>query len=173
MTKSWDRVFVNYSCDKLEQLTDRICDCLDKLDNEEIWSRGSQNENSIGNLVLHLCGNVRQWIGFGVGGKSDVRKRDAEFASRGGASSSELKDSLRAVVSEAVSILRGLTGERLEEITKVQNYEMPVLQAVYHVVEHFSGHAGQIMFRTKQVTGKDLGYYSHLSSAGSHQEKTP
>ena len=173
MTDGLDKVFIDFSCDKLQQHTERICDCLDELDNDKIWSRGTQNENAIGNLVLHLCGNVRQWIGFGVGGKPDIRERDLEFASRGGIASGELKDRLRAVVSDAVTILRGITPQRLEEVTMVQSYEMPVLQAVYHVVEHFAGHAGQIIFSTKQFTGRDLGFYSHLSSSKPQEDKTP
>ncbi len=173
MATSWDEIFVDFSCNKLEQLTERICDCLDRLDNDKLWLRSSENENAVGNLVLHLCGNVRQWIGFGVGGKPDIRERDLEFSPRGGIGSGELKDRLRIVTSEAIAILRGLTPARLEQITRVQDYEMPILVAVYHVVEHFSMHTGQIIFCTKQFTGKDLGFYAHLKASALHQEKTP
>ncbi len=173
MTKSWDKVFIDFSCEKLQQLTDRICDCLDRLDNQQIWSRGSQNENAIGNLVLHLCGNVRQWIGYGVGGRPDIRERDLEFAGRGGIDAAELKERLRTTISEGILILRKLTPERLEQITTIQGFEITILEAVYHVVEHFSGHAGQIFYCTKQFTGKDLGFYAHLKQSGSHQDKTP
>ncbi len=172
-TNTWDRVFLDFSCSKLEQLTDRICDCLDKLDKQQIWFRGTENENAVGNLVLHLCGNVRQWIGFGIGGRADNRQRDQEFASRGGVEAGELKERLRQTVAEAVSILRAVEPHRLLETTKVQKYEMPALQAIYHVVEHFSGHAGQIIFSTKQFTGRDLGYYAHLNSAETQRKQTP
>ncbi len=173
MTASWDRVFVDFSCRKLQQLTDRICECLGGLDSERIWLRGSHNENAVGNLVLHLCGNVRQWIGFGVGGKSDVRQRDLEFASRGGLDSGELDQRLRATISEAISTIRGLTPERLGQVVKIQGFELTVLEAVFHVVEHFSGHAGQIFYCTKQFTGRDLGFYSGLGTSEPDQDKTP
>ena len=173
MTSSWDRTFIDYSCTKLRQLADRICDCLDKLSSEQIWFRGSENENAIGNLVLHLCGNVRQWIGFGVGGRPDVRQRDLEFSGRAVIEAGELKERLRRETGDAISIISELTPEGLIQTTKVQGYEMPVLQAVYHVVEHFSGHTGQIIFSTKHFTGRDLGFYSHLASAQPHWEKTP
>jgi uncharacterized damage-inducible protein DinB len=173
MAIGWDRVFIDFSCEKLQQLTDRICQCLDRLDGDKIWFRGSENENAVGNLVLHLCGNVRQWIGFGVDARPDIRKRDIEFTTRGGVGPDELKERLRAAVSEATEILRRLTADRLEEIIKVQGYEMPVLAAVYHVVEHFSGHAGQIIFCTKQFTGWNPGFYSHLGSTRPDREQAP
>ena len=91
-----DRIFLDFSVRKLELLTGRIESCLDRLNAEQIWARGSENENAVGNLALHLAGNVRQWIVSGVGGKPDVRERDAEFAARGGASAAELKQRLRA-----------------------------------------------------------------------------
>ncbi len=159
-----DRVFVDFSCDKLRQLCDRICVCLEKLSQGNIWVRGSDNENAVGNLVLHLCGNVRQWIGFGIGGESDIRERSLEFSARGQVGAPELAGRLREAVSSAIQIIRGLTAERLAERTKIQGYDVTVLEAVYHVVEHFAGHAGQIIFRTKQLTGEGLGFYAHLDS---------
>jgi uncharacterized damage-inducible protein DinB len=146
MRTGWDQAFKDYSCDKLGQLTERICACLDRLNPDQIWHRGNTNENAIGNLVLHLCGNVRQWIGSGIDGQTDIRKREDEFAARGGSEGADLKEFLRATVAEAVRVIRGLTPERLEEVTSIQTYEVTVLQAVYHVVEHFSGHTGQIIF---------------------------
>ena len=167
-----DGPFLKFSAEKLEQLCSRIQDCLGKLSEEQIWARGTENENAIGNLVLHLAGNVRQWIGAGVAGKPDIRERDAEFAARGDASAAELGDRLNTNVREAVEVIRGLTPERLAEMTTVQKYHTTVLEAVYHVVEHFAQHTGQIMFATKLFTGQDLGYYRHLSKAA-HSEKTP
>jgi uncharacterized damage-inducible protein DinB len=162
MGTQWDQAFVGYSCDKLQQLTERICGCLDRLNHEQVWYRGGGNENAIGNLILHLCGNLRQWIGFGVDGQPDVRSRDEEFAARGGLANHELKNRLRSTVTDTVRIIRSLTPERLEQTTQIQGYRVTVLQAVYHGVEHFSGHAGQIIFSTKHFTGEDLGFYSHL-----------
>ena len=173
MRTRWDQAFTDYSCDKLLQLTERICVCLDRLNPEQIWHRGSANENAVGNLVLHLCGNVRQWIGFGIDGQPDIRKRNDEFAARGGSEGADLKEFLRATVAEAVRVIHGLTPERLEEVTSIQTYEVTVLQAAYHVVEHFSGHAGQIILSTKQFTGEDLGFYSHLSHPGSRSREAP
>lgn len=165
------RDFLEYSAVKLEQLSGRIATCLDTLTDEQIWLRSANNANAAGNLVLHLCGNVRQWIGFGVGGKPDIRARDREFAARSGMSRDELKERLAAVIAEATQIIRTLPEHRLPEKTVIQGHEVVVWQAIYHVVEHFSGHAGQIIFLAKALTEKDFGFYSYLDKK--HSEKVP
>jgi len=167
------RIFLDFSVRKLELLTGRIESCLDRLNAAQIWARGGENENAVGNLTLHLAGNVRQWIVAGVGGAPDVRERDAEFAAREGASAAELKERLRGTVAEAVAVIGGLSAERLSERVTVQKYEQPVMEAIYHVVEHFSMHTGQILFATKMFTGTDLGFYAHLRTTAPHGEKTP
>ena len=134
--------------------------------------RGGENGNAVGNLVLHLCGNVRQWIVSGVGGQPDVRDRDSEFAAREGLAPGELARRLRETVEEAAGVLGGVTAERLAERVAIQQYDAPVLDAIYHVVEHFSMHAGQIIFATKMLTSRDLGFYSHLNAAA-HGKRTP
>jgi uncharacterized damage-inducible protein DinB len=168
-----DRIFLDFSVRKLELLSNRIESCLDRLNAEQIWARGSENENAVGNLALHLAGNVRQWIVSGVGGKPDIRERDAEFAARGDASAAELKERLSAVVTEAAAVIGGVSEQRLTERVTIQNYEQSVLEAIYHVVEHFSMHTGQIQFATKMLTGADLGFYSHLRTTAAHAQKTP
>ena len=164
--------FLRISADKLIQLADRIGQCLDRLSEDQIWARESKNENAIGNLVLHLAGNLRQWIGMGVAGQADIRVRDEEFAARGGVPVCDLKIHLQKAVQECVETIRALPAQRLQERTTVQNYNVTVLEAIYHVVEHFSGHAGQIIFGTKLLTSADLAFYPHLRQS-SHAEKTP
>ena len=173
MGPSLDRLFLDFSVRKLQQFSGRIETCLGKLNEEQIWARGSDAENAIGNLVLHLCGNVRQWIVSGVGGAPDIRDRDAEFAARGGASIAELAARLRAVVSEASAALAAVTPGRLTERVAIQKYDLRVLEAIYHVVEHFSMHTGQIIYATKMLTGGDLEFYGHLRSGAAHLHKTP
>lgn len=169
-----EQVFLKYSIDKLEQLGGRIQSCLDRITEEQIWGRNSGNENAVGNLVLHLCGNVRQWIGFGVLGMADIRNRDREFQARGGVNKAELSERLTACLNEVISGMRQLTDADLVSMTRVQNYDITKLEAIYHVVEHFSQHTGQIIFATKWLTGEDLAFYGHLKSAAAlHAEKTP
>ena len=161
-----EEIFVQFSAEKLEQLHGRIQDCLTRLTPEQIWTRNSENENAVGNLVLHLSGNVRQWIGSGVAGLPDHRKRDAEFDARGGMAPAELAELLRTRVAEAIDIIRATPAARLTERITPQGYDVTVLEAIAHVVEHFSQHTGQIILLTKMLTGDDLGYYQHLRGSG-------
>jgi uncharacterized damage-inducible protein DinB len=167
-----DRLFVDYSIQKLTQASGRTGVCLDKLSEEQVWAKGSTNENAIGNLVLHLCGNVRQWIIAGVGGAPNTRDRDAEFARSGGVSIADLRNLLQRTVDEAIDVIRAQTEESLARQIEVQQYNVSVLEAIYHVTEHFAGHAGQIIFATKMLTGDDLGFYRHLKYRA-HVERTP
>jgi uncharacterized damage-inducible protein DinB len=173
MSDSIDRLFLKCSTEKLTQLASRIDACLDRLTPEQVWARGSEAENAIGNLVLHLCGNLGQWILSGVDGQPDARNRDAEFAARNGVSVDELRQQLSSRVADVVAVIAALSAERLSEIVRIQKYELTVLEAVYHVVEHFAQHTGQIIFATKFFTGEDLQFYRHLKSAAPHREITP
>jgi uncharacterized damage-inducible protein DinB len=165
--------FLGFSVRKLRQCAERIEDCLGRLTQEQIWWRGADTGNAVGNLVLHLCGNVTQWIVSGIGGAPDLRQRDAEFAAREGeATREELISRLRARLEPACRVIEELTDERLVERIQPQKYEVSVMEAVYHVVEHFSHHTGQIIYATKLLTGSDLGYYGHLRTV-THKETTP
>jgi uncharacterized damage-inducible protein DinB len=137
---------------------------MDRLSEEQIWFRGKQNENALGNLVLHVCGNVNQWIVSTIGGRPDTRIRDSEFTARGGAGKAELAERLRTTVNNALAVISSLTAEQLTPRHTIQGYEVSVLEAIYHVVEHFSMHTGQIIFITKLLTAEDLGFYRHLES---------
>jgi|SRR5271167_3072901 len=155
-------LFLAFSHDRLQLLASRIVDCVGRLSNEQVWARGSADENSIGNLVLHLCGNVQQWIVSGVGGEPSVRDRDSEFAARGG-NARELQRRLETTLEKAAKVIRAVPASRLLEKITVQNQRKTLLEVIYTAVEHFAQHTGQIIFATKMLTGSDLGYYKHLS----------
>jgi uncharacterized damage-inducible protein DinB len=161
-----DEIFLKFSAEKLEQLHGRIQDCLARLTPEQVWMRGSENENAIGNLVLHLSGNVRQWIGSGVAGLPDHRQRDTEFDARGGMALADLSELVKTRTTEAAGIIRATPASRLSERITSQGYDVSVLEAIAHVVEHYSMHTGQIILLTKMLTGADLGYYQHLRATG-------
>ncbi len=166
-------VFLRTSAARLRQSASRVQECLGRLDDGQIWARAGEPSNAIGNLVLHLCGNLRQWIGYGVARQPDIRERDREFSARGDLSRAELRERLQAVVDQAAGVIETLSAERLAETVTVQKYRLTLLEAIYHVVEHFAQHTGQIIFATKQITGQDLGFYAHLNRPGEHGEKTP
>jgi hypothetical protein len=165
--------FLAYSVKLLAQLSERVEICLGKLTTEQVWMRGAENDNAVGNLVLHLNGNVRQWIVSSVGGAEDIRVRPAEFDARGGATPAELARLLHGTVEEAIAVVRTLPHERLTERREIQGDDVSVLEAIYHVVEHFSGHTMQIIFITKMATGEQLGFYSYLNQPQSPAGKLP
>lgn len=170
--KTIGETFRDVAVRKLTQMAGRIDTCLSKLDEEQVWSRGSENENSIGNLILHLCGNLGQYALHGVGGAPDTRQRDGEFNARGGLSIDELRRRLASRVAEAVAVVESTPDEKLTTPIHVQNYHITVLEALFHTTEHFSHHAGQIIFATKLLTSQELGFYTHLKNPA-HGEKTP
>jgi uncharacterized damage-inducible protein DinB len=161
-----EETFLQFSADKLEQLHSRIQDCLGRLTPEQVWTRNSDNENAVGNLMLHLAGNIRQWIGSGVAGLPDNRHRDGEFDARGGMAPTELAELLKTRVTEAAGIIRAVPSARLTERITPQGHDVTVIEAIGHVIEHFSMHTGQIILLTKMLTGQDLAYYQHLRGSG-------
>ncbi len=167
--------FLRVSRHEIAQRLKRIEDCVSRLTAEQIWSRGSEVENSVGNLMLHLAGNLQQWIVAGVGGSPDTRDRDAEFARRDPVDVEELLRVLRGAVGEADSTLAGLTDDELLTKRRIQAYEVTVLHAVSHVVDHFAEHSGQIIWATKNMTGQDLAFHGYLKKGSPEPEsgRTP
>ena len=137
----------------------RIERCLEGLADDKVWWRPNAESNSIGNLTLHLAGNVRQWIISGIGGATDNRQRQQEFDEKGPVPASELLSRLRTTVEEADRVLAGVTPATLLERREIQGCDVTVLEAIYHVVEHFSMHTGQIILLAKMWKG-DLGFYN-------------
>lgn len=136
----------------------KIRRCLERLDRDDVWWRPNEACNSVGNLLLHLAGNTRQWIVAGIGGARDVRRRSREF-DRDEGDPEELFAHLRGTVDEACGVLEELDPDDLGDARTIQGQDVTVLEAVCHVVEHFSMHTGQIVYVTKQRTGRDLEFY--------------
>ena len=133
--------------------------CLTALPAAGLWHRPAAGTNSIGNLLLHLSGNVRQWIISGVGGAPDARDRNAEFAAESGKSASELFAQLEATLTEADAVLARLTPQGLLQSREIQGRSTSVLEAVYHVTEHFGMHTGQIILLTKLLAPGAISFY--------------
>lgn len=137
----------------------RIRRCVDAISEDDLWWRPGPRSNSIGNLLLHLAGNVRQWVVSGIGGEADVRERQAEFDAEGELGRAELLDRLEETLRRVDGVLAELSPDALLERRVIQGREVSVLQALYHTVEHFGMHTGQIIYITKLRTGADLGFY--------------
>ena len=143
----------------LEEFLPRIERCIAALPPEDLWWRPNAASNSVGNLLMHLAGNVRQWVISGIGGAADVRTRHLEFDAVDGGSAEALMERLSATLREVDAVLAALPTEALAEPRTIQGMQVQVLDAIYHVVEHFAMHVGQIIYITKARTGVDLGFY--------------
>ncbi|HEY6243013.1 MAG TPA: DinB family protein [Pyrinomonadaceae bacterium] len=137
--------------------------CLEQLTDEQIWFRPNQASNSIGNLVLHLCGNARQWIVSGLGDNPDCRDRDSEFNQREVIPRVELLECLRATVGEVGQVLADLDSSVVLERRTIQGKDVDILEAIFHVTEHFSMHTGQIILLTKMLAHRNMKFYEFSS----------
>jgi hypothetical protein len=160
--------FLEFSRRKLmEQYWPRMRECVESLSDEQVWWRPNDVSNSVGNLMLHLNGNVRQWLIGSFKRLEDNRDRPAEFRERQQIPGSALVEKLGATLHEASAVLAGLSEADLLTTYHIQGSTVTGLHAVYQVVEHFGLHYGQILYITKLLRGKDLGFYRELDPAPS------
>lgn len=160
-------LFLEFSRNKLlNQYWPRLRKAVEPLSPEQLWWRPNPASNSIGNLILHLNGNVWQWLVASFNSLEDHRDRPAEFSATGDLSAADLLDRLGQTIEEAAKVLARLSPQELLDTWHIQGYTVTGLAAVYQVVEHFGLHYGQIVYITKMQEGRDLGFYSELSSTG-------
>jgi uncharacterized damage-inducible protein DinB len=153
--------YIAYCCRRLsEEYLPRVQRCVSELSEEDFWWRAHETDNSVGNLLLHLSGNIRQWIISGIGGMPDVRHRPQEFAEREHFPKSEVLNKFEQTVAEAVAILERFDSTKLLEKKTIQDFDVTCLDAISHVVEHVAQHLGQIIYITKLKTAKDLKFYN-------------
>ncbi|MBK7383602.1 MAG: DUF1572 family protein [Flavobacteriales bacterium] len=145
---------------RLKESEDQIVKCLGLLSEEQVWRRANEHVVSVGNLVLHLCGNVGQWITSTLGTAPDDRTRDAEFEEQGPLATAELSDRLSRVLISAREVIMKLPPEGFTRKWKVQGFEESGAAILVHVVEHMSYHTGQITLHTKLLLDVDTGYYA-------------
>ena len=152
--------FLAFSAEKMQTLHGTIATCLGKLTEDQIWQRGAAHENSVGNLLLHLEGNIRQWILHGIDDQPDVRRRDDEFTLAPSIHSGAAFTSLTATINESRQVIANLPPARLTEIIDPQPTgtwrHTTILVAIYKVVSHLDHHTGQIILLAKQLAATDL-----------------
>ena len=160
-------LFLEFSRNKLlDQYWPRLQKAVEPLSLEQLWWRPNAASNSIGNLILHLNGNVWQWMVASFNELADKRDRPAEFNATGDLTAADLLARLGETMEEAAKVLARLAEQDLVAIRQIQGYTVSGLAAVYQVVEHFGLHYGQIVYITKALEGRDLGFYSALNKTG-------
>jgi uncharacterized damage-inducible protein DinB len=156
-----------------EEYLPKIERCVENLTDEHVWWRPNPESNSIGNLMLHLSGNARQWIVCGLGGAPDERQRQTEFDERRIIPRDELLTRLRTTVADVDDVLRAFDPAQLLETYPIQGTEATALEAIFHVTEHFSMHTGQIILLTKLMTASDLHFYDFEEDTPSQRWRSP
>ena len=146
----------------IEEGLSRIEKCVQKLSDDELWRKPNSNSNSMGNLILHLSGNVRQYIISGIGCSKDIRERDQEFDSNSRMAREELMQTLRQTLNEANAVVCQLSQEQLLDEKEAQGMSHTSLSIIVHVIEHFSYHVGQITYYTKFLKDVDMAYYAGM-----------
>ena len=162
---NWAEEFKTQSAFRLQENVPRIEKCFSELKHEEIWYSPNQQSNSIGHLILHLCGNITQYIHSSLGGEKDSRERDLEFSSKEKISAESLLEKLIGVANKAELIILKCSEKDLLKERKVQAFNLTGIGVIIHVVEHFSYHTGQIAYYTKELKNKDLEFYSGIDLA--------
>jgi len=152
--------FLAYAAKRMKLSQGQVAGCVARLSDEQMWRRGGDHENSVANLLLHLEGNIRQWVLHGIDGQPDVRERDQEFALERRMDAAEARRRFDAVVDEAATVIEGLDPERLLEVIDPQptggQRNATILEAIFKVVGHLEMHTGQIILLTKQMAAMDL-----------------
>jgi uncharacterized damage-inducible protein DinB len=152
--------FLAFAAKRLGQCRDTIATCCDKLSEEQMNRRGAQHENSITNLLLHLEGNLRQWVLHGIDDQPDVRRRDDEFSLAPAVPSAEARERFNTTLDEAASVIAKLDPVRLLEVIDPQPNgtwrHATILEAIFKVTGHADHHTGQIILLTKQLAATDL-----------------
>lgn len=145
--------FLNETSYRIDKSFQRIKYCLYQLENQDIWWRPNDQMNSAGNLILHINGNLRQWILHGVGGQEDIRDRPSEFDSWQTHTKKELVDLFDDLKTEIKQTLKKFYPEKILDERKIQGFDLPLLNAIYRTITHLEGHTRQIVYVTRMRKG--------------------
>jgi uncharacterized damage-inducible protein DinB len=151
--------FVENALYRLDQSTRMIVVAFTQLEEQDVWKRSNKASNSMGNLILHLCGNITQYVISSLGETEDIRERDIEFDAQSGLSKVELLKKLYNTVNKAKDVIENTTSKEWLKKRVVQGFNFSGIGVVFHAVEHYSYHTGQIAFWVKHLKNRDLGFY--------------
>lgn len=147
---------------RIETNLPRINTCIENLNETEVWQKANESSNSIGNLMLHLIGNITQYIISGLGGEPDNRNRDLEFYPQKRIPKAELENILSIAVNGSITIIKSLSIQQLTRRYSIQGHDISGIASLIHVTEHLSYHTGQIVYLTKALKNIDTGFYKGL-----------
>lgn len=163
MDREWSAEIRSQALYRLDESSRMAFKCLEGFTDEEIWRRLNAASNSVGNLILHLCGNMSQYIIASLGESQDIRDRELEFSCTSGYSGKQLAKMLQDTLEKVKAIIEQCTAEKLLKVRKVQGFELTGVGIIIHDVEHYSYHVGQIVFWSKILKEKHMGFYDGVN----------
>lgn len=158
----WMLEFLDNAMYRLDASTRMVKICLERVEESKIWEKPNESSNSIGNQMLHICGNMTQYIIASLGAHDDIRNREEEFSITGGFTKDQLVQKLEDTIENARAVLNQCSAEQLLKKREVQGFNLSGIGIVIHAVEHYSYHTGQIAFWTKLMTNNNLGFYDGI-----------
>jgi len=174
MSNAWDikedsvaAQFIQQQRAIMQECLEKIGHCFSQLEEHDIWWRPYQEHNALGNIILHLCGNLGQWVIHGVTEQPDTRDRPAEFSHRGVIPKQQLLEWLGQTISKADAVIAGLDEQSLLEPRRIQGYEVLVQAAIQNSVSHLVGHTQEIIWVTRLRVG--AGYQFRWKPSGKEQ----
>lgn len=171
MNEEFIKEFIAQAIHRIDENTPKLTACIQELEEREIWKRPNQHSNSVGNIILHLCGNITQYAISSLGNTKDVRERDKEFSAEGGYTKSELLKKLTDTLDKAKNIIQNTSESELLRKRQVQGYTHSGIGIIIHITEHYSYHTGQIIFWTKLLKDKDLGFYAGVDLNAKNEDE--
>ncbi len=160
--------FKNEIIGRMQESLTKIESCLALLSEDEVWVKHHSVTNSVGVLLLHLSGNIRQYAIAGLTESADQRNRAEEFTADHTHNSTELFNIISDTIKETEIVIKNLSEDQLRRVYRIQGFELTGVSVCVHVTEHLSYHVGQIALLTKLLTQKDLGFYADLDADSSN-----
>jgi uncharacterized damage-inducible protein DinB len=148
---------------RFQEKKTHITKCFQQLTEKDMWSRPNASSNSVGNIILHLCGNIGQYILSSLAQQPDVRERDLEFSTEGGLSKAELLHKLSTTIDEACAAVNACADAELLQKRQVQGFTFSGVGIILHAVEHLSYHTGQIAYLVKLRNDQQIGLYDDFN----------
>lgn len=170
MTSTYHLAFQKQIIFRLEEKQQHLQKCFDQLTEADLWWRPNTSSNSVGNIILHLCGNIGQYILSSLGRQPDTRQRDAEFAATDGLSKSEIWQQMSMTIEAAVSVVTNTSESEMMRERMVQGFSFTGLGVALHAVEHLSYHTGQVAYLVKLLKDRQVGLYDDFDLNVTNEE---
>jgi len=156
------RIFLDDSRARLAHTRQRITGVINQLSDDDLNWRPNPETNSVTNLIVHICGNLKQRYGHHIAGDPDLRDRPAEFDTALHRTKAELLAAIDDAFGMVDGILERLPMATLFDVTQVRGEQRSILDIITTSATHTSEHLGQIIYIAKIRLGPRYQYLLKL-----------